>query len=191
MRTSFLSNDKRDSLFRYLINHPQEPLKVRSIATKLGFAPSFVSVFLKSLRKEGLVKNDSLDSGSPELRSWKILLNIQAISPHLNKFAKAIGAKGIGLYGSCSDGTDTPESDLDLWVKTDLPPSDIAIAKAKSLLREATGREISVFIVTKERIISLQKTDPPLYCSLTHSFHLWGEMLNQVLADKIPKKTSS
>ena len=191
MRTSFLSNDKRDKLFRYLIGHSNEPLKVRLLATKLGVAPSFVSVFLKSLRKQGLVKGVMLDSGSPELRGWKILLNIQAISPYLTKFAKTIGAKGIGLYGSCSDGTDTSESDLDLWVKTDAPPPDIAIAKGKALLREATGREISVFIVTKERIISLQKTDPPLYYSLSHSFHLWSEMIDQILQDKIPKKTSS
>ncbi len=179
MRTSILSNDKRETLFRYLINHPKEPLKVRLLATELGVAPSFVSIFLKSLRKEGLVKGDSLDPGSPELRSWKILLNIQAITPSLSKFARMLGAKGIGLYGSCSDGTDTPESDLDLWVKINIPPPDIVIAKGKALLREATGREISVFIVTKERIISLQKTDPSLYCSLSHSFHLWGEMLDQ------------
>jgi predicted nucleotidyltransferase len=177
MRTHLLSNQKREILFRYLLDHPQEPLKVRSLAAKLHFSPSFVSVSLKSLRREGYLKGDSLDVNSPEIRAWKILFNIRSLSLHLNSFASVLAAKGIGLYGSCANGTDTAESDLDLWVKVESHPSDLSIAKGKTLFRDATGREVSVFIVTPARVISLQKSDPSLYFSLLHSFHLWGEEL--------------
>ena len=85
---------------------------------------SSVSRALKALKSYGFIKYTQrgksifceVDRRSPALAKIRVALNLIEIQPKLTALRKI--AKKIVLYGSCSKGTDTHESDIDLLVIT-------------------------------------------------------------------------
>ncbi len=175
MQTELVSNEKRSRVLEYLLEHPTEEIKIRKIAAKLKLNPGFVSVFIKKLRKERIVKKESVDKNSSMVKAWKILFNISKITKHLNKLLRIKSIDGIGIYGSWAIGTNNEESDIDLWIKVKKYPEAIEIARIRKVIRENVGVEPSIMIITKEKMEELKRKNPPIYFSLMHSFHLWGE----------------
>jgi predicted nucleotidyltransferase len=124
------------------------------------------------------MKRQSIDLSSPRIRAWKILFNVENVAPLAHELAKLTNARGIGIYGSLARGEDMPESDVDIWVKVDRYPEAVALAKARDFLRHKLGRAVSLLILTPEKLTLLHSSDPSLYFSLIHSFHLWGERVD-------------
>lgn len=178
MKTLFISNEKRKILFSRILSRPEEPIQVRKLASELGFAPGFVSSFVKTLRENGFVKDGRPDLASPQVRAWKIVLNMETLSPLVPGLLKHTEAHGAGVYGSFSKGTNNGSSDLDIWIIVPSTPTAVMIAQAKDLLRQATGREISLLVLTPEKSRELRKSDPSFYYSLSNSFVLGGEQLD-------------
>ena len=178
MKTLYISNEKRRALLAYILSKPGERIAIRKIASELGLAPGFVSSFVKKLKEGGLVKEGKADLHSPLVRAWKILLNIETLSPFLGKLAKTTGARGIGLFGSWAQGANTEGSDVDIWIKVDRKPDDLAIARGRDLLSRGLGCETSLLVLTPEKIGKLRESDRSFYLSISKSFHLWGENLD-------------
>ena len=94
----------------------------RQIARKLGIGYSSANGALNELYSAGLIKRRregkmyfySIDRSSPIVIAFKKLVNLLLIEP-LAEELKTISNRVI-LYGSCADGTDTSESDVDLFV---------------------------------------------------------------------------
>ena len=98
-------------------------------------------------------------------RSLKAFLNVEALEREVSLPQWALG---IGLYGSWSAGTNTSESDLDLWLLVgDIgPDTELAVAKMERILSAAVGCEVTIFILTQDKLIKLREDDPPFYHSL-------------------------
>lgn len=54
------------------------------------------------------------------------------------------GAVGLGLFGSVADGTDGPDSDIDLWVDTGDGVSLFDLAAMRSDLEELLGERVDL-----------------------------------------------
>ena len=97
----------------------------RQIAQKIGIAYGSANRALNQLystgairrRQEGKMYFYSVDSSDAAIVEFKKLVNIMLIEP-LTKDLKAL-AHRIILYGSCAQGTDTSQSDLDLFIVSD------------------------------------------------------------------------
>ena len=178
MQTLFISNDKRKKLLRYILANPNEKIEIRKIASKLRVNPGFVSVFVNKLRKERMIRKDALSLDSSYVRSWKILFNIEEINNFIKDILRMIKVAGLGVYGSWSKGTNIENSDIDLWVKVKKQPTDIEIARLRSVIRKKIGIEISLLFITNKRIQEMKENNKPLYFSLVHSFYLWGETID-------------
>ena len=94
----------------------------REVARKLGISTGSANRALNDLfssgavrrRREGKMYFYSIDSSNTALAEFKKIVNLMLIEPLVEELKK-ISSRVI-LYGSCALGTDTSESDMDLFV---------------------------------------------------------------------------
>jgi predicted nucleotidyltransferase len=94
----------------------------RELARKLGISYGSANRTLNQLystgaitrRREGKMYFYSIDSSTAVLTEFKKMVNLMLIEPLVERLRKM--SSRIILYGSCALGTDTSESDLDLFV---------------------------------------------------------------------------
>ena len=138
---------------------------VRQITAKTGLSKGLVSPFLALLEREGILQRKDLTYHlvfSPLTVAIKRLLNIDRIT--------AVGknpawASGIGLYGSWAEGTNTEESDIDMWVYTKTLPTGIMVAELERNISRALSTEVHVLVLTREKIAGMKASDEPFYQS--------------------------
>ncbi len=93
----------------------------REIARKLGISYGSANRALNELystgavtrRREGKMYFYSIDSSNAALTEFKKVVNLMLVEPLVEELKKM--SNRIVLYGSCALGTDTSESDLDLF----------------------------------------------------------------------------
>lgn len=94
----------------------------REVARKLGISTGSANRALNELfssgvvsrRREGKMYFYSVDSSNAALTEFKKMVNLMLVEPLVEELKKI--SSRIVLYGSCALGTDTSESDLDLFV---------------------------------------------------------------------------
>ena len=94
----------------------------REVSRKLGIATGSANRALNELystgavtrRKEGKMYFYSIDSSNAALTEFKKMVNLMLIEPLVEELKKM--SSRVVLYGSCALGTDTSESDMDLFV---------------------------------------------------------------------------
>jgi len=154
----------------------RENLRVTTIARELGLSKGLVSGYLGLLQDSGLVqetmKGNLSPTDNPAARQIKRLLNMVRIYPRrLNKK----GILGMGIYGSWAEGTNTIDSDADIWLKVKEYPSQEYLAVLSAELRKMLGCEIRLLVLTPSKTREVTK-DGVFFSSLrSHSILLWGE----------------
>ena len=94
----------------------------REVARKLGISTGSANRALNELfssgvvsrRREGKMYFYSIDSSNAVLTEFKKMVNLMLVEPLAEELKKM--SNRIVLYGSCAIGTDTSESDIDLFV---------------------------------------------------------------------------
>ena len=94
----------------------------RQVARRLGISFGSANRVLNDLystgavtrRREGKMYFYSIDSSTAAVVEFKKMINIMLVEPLAEELKKM--SNRIVLYGSCALGTDTSESDLDLFV---------------------------------------------------------------------------
>lgn len=97
----------------------------RQVARRLGISYGSANRALNELfstgavtrRREGKMYFYSIDSPSAHVVELKKMINLMLVEPLIEELKKI--SNRIVLYGSCALGTDTSESDLDLFVVSD------------------------------------------------------------------------
>jgi len=80
------------------------------------------------------------------------------------------------MYGSWADGTNTDESDLDLFLFSEVLPSGIMVAELERDISRALNVEVHVLVLTREKITGMRKSDEPFYQSfIKQSITLEGD----------------
>ena len=149
----------------------KERLHVRDIAEKLDISPATVHNFAKKLKEEGLLKEEKdknriilrLNNNHPLIKQARTILNYQDfIKTKTYKKLKKIGE--MGIYGSYAEGTDDAQSDLDLWMKTD--KKELELRPLIRELEEELRTKVSLLVLTKEKIKSIEKNDSEFFMRL-------------------------
>ena len=154
----------------------REDLRVTTTARELGLSKGLVSGHMGLLQESGLVEKTSKGSYSPTdnpaARHVKKLLNVVRIDTRrLNKR----GIQGIGIYGSWAEGTNTVDSDADIWLKVKEYPSQECLAVLSAELRKMLGCEIRLLVLTPSKTREVTK-DSVFFSNLrNNSILLWGE----------------
>lgn len=149
---------------------------VQQIAVKTGLSKGLVSPYLSLLEREGMLERKDrlyMLKFSPLTIAIKRLLNIDLVS---HVFKKPVWASGAGMYGSWSEGTNTEESDVDLWVYCENLPSGVMVAELEREVSRSLSLEVHVLVLTGEKMASMKRSDEPFYHSfLRQSITLEGE----------------
>lgn len=169
----------RERIFEFVLNNPEKGIKIRELARELKLSPAYVSRTLKLAKKYGIVERNKANLLSPLTRAIKIFLNIKKITERrIVQKLKKLDISGAGLYGSWANGTNTEDSDLDLWIKTGKKLSEAKIAAVASEIRKAIGANTQILVLDGERIKKIKQEDPIFYYSLLFgSIMLFGESI--------------
>ncbi len=146
-------------------------LYLREIAEKLGCSAGQAYKTVSLLRKfdfvrEKKIKNRkiiSLNRENPLLARIRSLINVNNLI-NCKSYRNLKKTGKICIYGSFANGTDVPESDVDLAVYTDKSLLDVRTAASK--LEKELGRKVSVLMLNKRKLEQLQKKDPEFYIRL-------------------------
>ncbi len=166
MLSELLSSEERIRLLRYALT--TSPFTVTEAAREAEVNKGLASRYLALLVEESYLERDGRDFSwidNPKTRSLKAFLNVVALEKRVSLPEWAIG---IGLYGSWSTGTNTSESDLDLWllVENIEPDTELEAARLERDLSAAIGCEVAILVLTMDKLASLREEDLPFYMSL-------------------------
>jgi predicted nucleotidyltransferase len=144
----------------------------------LGLSIGSVHSILKSFEAYGLIKSRKLgknviyemDKHNPIFKTFRIFDNISNIVPLIVNL-KSLAHKII-LYGSCSRGEDNVNSDIDLFILTDIENKD----KINTIINKMEiNRQINHVTVDTFEVMELEKEDKQFYNEINKGIILWEE----------------
>jgi predicted nucleotidyltransferase len=164
MLTDLFRTKERETILACTLGRPS--CTVQEIADATGITKGLVSRYLALLADRKMLARDKRTyklQYTPLTRHLKKLLNIE----RLRSVISLPGwAEGIGLYGSFAEGTNTEESDLDIWVWTKSLQPELTIARLEREWGNALSAEVHLLVLTPEKIRTLAESDQPFSRSL-------------------------
>lgn len=121
--------------------------KILKLLTDIGFL---------SREERGRLAIYRLNQNEATVKQFKVLLNVFALKLLTDKLKE--NSKRIMLFGSCAQGLDTKESDIDLLVVTE--EKEVA-GKTISEYNKKSQRRVAPITVNMNEYISLKREDSP------------------------------
>ncbi|MFW6142052.1 MAG: nucleotidyltransferase domain-containing protein [Candidatus Saliniplasma sp.] len=159
-------------ILKVLSADPNERLHVREIARQSEISPSTASNILRDLEQENMLAKEivgrqtfySVNMNNPVIKQFKVFDNVLNLYHIVHKI-KEVSDK-IVLFGSAAKGTNTKNSDIDLFIKTS-SPDDV-----KGRIK---GYEIISPIITRpEDFTMFKKENEALYENIKRGIVLWS-----------------
>lgn len=154
-------------------------ISVNEVSRETGTSKGLVSKYLNLLAGEGiLIKHDNAFrvAQSAGTKAARILLSLNSMDTRM--FEDNPIVRSAGLYGSAVKGTNTLESDMDLWI-LHAPARSEQLSKVTKTL--AGYGNIRPIYLTTEKLREMEEEDPIFYYSLVFgSITLYGEPLDAV-----------
>ena len=147
------------------ITYRTDYISVNKLAKDVKLSKGFVSKYLDSLTKEDVLRRTNgkfMIRNNIITRTIRVLLNMNMFDTNLFKGYKFI--KSAGVYGSFTKGTNTEDSDIDLWVLIEKVSED-KLAKLTNELKKAFGN-VKPLYMSEDKIKLLKKEDATFYHSL-------------------------
>jgi predicted nucleotidyltransferase len=164
------------NVLHFLLVNPMEQFHEREIVRRTGVSVGAVNQILRKLHEAGLVEKDKrgrtnlykANLKSPVARQFKILFNVLTLSDLINKVKQV--SERIVLFGSCAEGTDVEDSDIDLFVLT----SDTETVQHEvRVYEQKIDRRLSPIIIDSSELAKMKKRDKPLYERIVRGIVLW------------------
>lgn len=177
---TLLSTKERIKILRHVI-FETGPLSVNRVASEVKLSKGLVSKYFDSLAKEGVLKKSGskllVENGVPS-KALRILLNLDIFDSTF--FRKYSFVRSVGIYGSMAKGTNTEESDIDMWLLVEAADEE-RLAHLTSGMKKTFG-DVKPLYLTKEKLRLLKKNDFVFYCSLMFgSITVYGEGIEEAL----------
>ncbi|MDD5013071.1 MAG: nucleotidyltransferase domain-containing protein [Candidatus Pacebacteria bacterium] len=152
----------------FLIANTDKQSTEKEITEKTGVKKSAVNLALKELVKDGLLEKEkigrtsvhSLSKDHAIIKELKILQNIIQIYPLVEKI-KPLSQK-IVLFGSSARGTNTTESDIDIFVQSNNPEEIKRIidsSELKERIQLIVKMPKEMVVINKEKPLIFQEID--------------------------------
>ncbi len=155
---------------------PDNSLHTRRVAEEAGVSVGTASMILNILEgshlvdveEKGNMKFYRTNLMNPVAREFKVLYNVRMVYPLVEELKEY--AERIVLFGSCADGIDGWDSDVDLFILTQNPRP---VKDTLSRFQKRFPRHLSAIIATVEEQARLRRRDSPLFTSIIRGRVLW------------------
>ena len=109
-------------VLRFLVRHVGQSFYEREIVERIGVSRSAVNLATQALHQARLLLRERRrrmnfyagDDRHPFVRQFKVLDTTARLEPLLRELQPL--ARRTGLFGSCTEGTDTADSDMDPFI---------------------------------------------------------------------------
>lgn len=151
MKKDLFIQTNSQKIISFLSQYPDKNFFEKEIAEQTGLSRGRTNEVLRNIVKEALVTIAkkgrmsfySVNSSDPVIRCYKVLNNVMELESLIEKIKPL--AKKVVLFGSSAQGTDTEESDVDLFILSNKP---------KEIMKEITGNSLT------KRLQPIVKTSP-------------------------------
>jgi predicted nucleotidyltransferase len=163
-------------VLHFLLSDPMGQFYEREISRQTNVSIGAVNQFLRNFHKMGLVEVQKrgkinlyrANLKNPVSRQFKVLFNMFTLNELITEISQV--SDRVVLFGSCADGTDTKESDVDLFILTSEPST---IQRDIARYEEGMTRRISPIIVDSNEFARMRVNDKPLYERILRGIVLW------------------
>jgi len=157
-----------------LVEHPERSYFVTEISRLTGLSAGGASQALARLHRLGLVSRErrgrlvlyEIDAHHPLVRQYRILLTLIELNPLLDLLKPL--ALEIILFGSCAEGANTADSDMDLYMVADDPSTVHEVIWASPL-----AEKLRPVAVTPLESAQTRQQDPVFYEQVMTGIVLW------------------
>jgi len=157
----------------------------REVARKLGISSGSANRALNELfssgvvrrRREGKMYFYSIDSSNAAITEFKRMINLMLVEPLVEELKKI--SNRIVLYGSCAQGTDTSESDVDLFVVSN---NKDRVLEAVSNFKFPMGFEdihIQAVVKTPVELLETKGPEQAFIEEVERGIVLWEKVANE------------
>lgn len=163
-------------VFSYLTKNPHKDNMATYVAKELSLSVGSVHAILKRFESLGITDSKhvgssiiyDVDRNNPLIKSFRIFDNLLELKQLIDKLKTH--TRKIILFGSCSRGEDTSDSDIDLFIIADESDKDIVLEITRGYIGE---RELNPVIVDEIEFIELEKSDAVFYNEIMKGIELW------------------
>lgn len=161
-------------VLRFLARHSGQSFYEREIKEATGLSRSGVNLAARALYQAGLLEKErrgrmnfyAANDRHPFVRQFKVLDTIASLEDLLRRLRPL--SRRIILFGSCAQGTDTAESDVDLFILTANRDA------VKAVLRESrTERALQAVIADIQELAEFKERDAAFYAEIQRGIVLW------------------
>jgi predicted nucleotidyltransferase len=164
------------TVFELFLADPLQEYHEREVVRRTGVSKGSANKMLRLLADlrfliratKGRMAFYKLNAKDPAVRQFKIFVNIYALKSLLELIKER--CRKIVLFGSCAQGTDVKESDIDLFV---LASEKDFIRRKISKFNSKNKRRIAPIIVDANEFVKLKTEDKPLYENIEAGIVLW------------------
>jgi predicted nucleotidyltransferase len=163
-------------IFEFFLENPMNEYHEREIVRKTSVSKGSAGKILKLLTNIGFLTREEkgrmalyrLNMKEPTVRQFKILVNTFGLKNLVDRIKQH--SSKVVLFGSCSQGTDMKDSDIDLMVIT---TEKEQVKKTISEFNQKNERKIAPIVVTMNEYILMKKEDKPLHENIERGITLW------------------
>jgi predicted nucleotidyltransferase len=164
------------TVLEFFLEDPMQEYHEREVIRKTGVSLGSANKILRLLAKMDFLTREErgrlaiyrVNLKEPMVKQFKILINTFALKSLIGEL-KGVSRKVV-LFGSCSQGTDTKDSDIDLLIVTTEKESVREILSEFNLNSE---RKVSPIKVDMNEFIRFKNDDKPLYENIERGIVLW------------------
>jgi predicted nucleotidyltransferase len=157
----------------------------RQVARQIGIGYSSANGALNELYSTGVIKRRregkmyfyAVDHSDPIITAYKKLVNLLLIEPLVEKLKNT--SDRIVLYGSCSRGTDTSESDLDLFIISNKRDRVLEIIGNFKFPKGFENIHIQAVIQTPVELLEIKGPDQPFIEEIERGIVLWEKAASE------------
>lgn len=164
------------TILRFLSDDPMRDFYQREIARAAKVSVGATNQILRILAEKEIVTREKrgkmffykYNIQNPVARQLKILFNINDLDELIKKIRDQ--CKRIILFGSCAEGSDVKDSDVDLFILTN---EKDPVKKAINHHEKRINKKISAILVNANEFVRLRSKDKPLHERIMKGIILW------------------
>jgi len=185
MLNSHIITTVNQKVLSFLTKFSDKEFYERQIARKIGIAYGSANRALNELYSTGAIKRRqegkmyfySVDRSNATIAEFKKLINITLIEPLIEEL-KDISSR-IVLYGSCAQGTDTSQSDLDLFIVANDKERATEAINNFSFPRGFEDIHIQSVIKSPAELFEIGKSEQAFLEEVEQGIILWERVANE------------